>query len=179
MSRIGKIPINIPDGVNVIIDGNKIIAKGPLGELKKTITKNVKIKNADGVISILPVNDDKNAIALWGTARSIVNNIVQGVSSLFKKELEIIGVGYKANIKGDYINLELGKSHNTKIYIPSIIKVEVIKQTNIILSSIDKQKLGQFAALLMHQRPVEPYKGKGIRIKGQCVIRKESKKSTK
>lgn len=179
MSRVGKIPINIPDGVSVLINDNQITVKGPFGELKATFTKNVEVKNKDGVITILPVNDNRNTMALWGTTRSIVNNIVQGVSFLFKKELEIIGVGYKANVKGEYINLELGKSHNTKIFIPSIIKVEIIKQTTIILSSIDKHKLGEFASLIMKQRRVEPYKGKGIRIKGQYVVRKESKKSTK
>ena len=123
------------------------------------------------------MNETKHARAMWGTARSIINGMVKGVKEGFTEELEVNGVGYRASVSGKYLNLTLGKSHNTKIEIPESVKVETPKQTTIMLHSSDKAALGRFRALLIKQRPPEPYKGKGIKVKGQYVQRKEGKKN--
>jgi large subunit ribosomal protein L6 len=177
MSRVGKLPVNIPSGVNVAIEGLTVSVEGPKGKLSKEFAGKIAITKEDNAISVQPIDDSKKARAMWGTARSIINGMVKGVKDGFTEELEVNGVGYRAIIKGPYLNLTLGKSHNTKIEIPANIKVETPKQNIIILSCADKQKLGQFAANIIKQRPPEPYKGKGIKMKGQYVQRKEGKKS--
>lgn len=176
MSRVGKLAVKIPEQVKVALSGLNIIVEGPKGKLEKTFVGPIKIIEEEGSIKILPNDESKEAKAMWGTARSIINNMVKGVVSGYTEELEVNGVGYRASIKGKYLNLVLGKSHGTKIFIPEGIDVNVPKQNIIILSSYDKEKLGQYVATIKRQRPVEPYKGKGIKTKGQYVYRKEGKK---
>ena len=174
MSRVGKLPIPVPTGVKVEISGLNIKIQGPKGFLEKVFAGQSSIEHVEGSIIVKPLSEE--ARAMWGTARSIINGMVKGVTSGFTEELEVNGVGYRAAVKGKYLNLTLGKSHNTKIEIPEGIKVEAPKQNVIILESHDKQKLGQYIALIRSQRPPEPYKGKGIRRKGEYVQRKEGKK---
>ncbi|MCF8494014.1 MAG: 50S ribosomal protein L6 [Rickettsiaceae bacterium] len=174
MSRVGKLPIPVPTGVKVEISGLNIKIQGPKGFLEKVFAGQISIEHVEGSIIVKPLSEE--ARAMWGTARSIINGMVKGVTSGFTEELEVNGVGYRAAVKGKYLNLTLGKSHNTKIEIPEGIKVEAPKQNVIILESHDKQKLGQYIALIRSQRPPEPYKGKGIRRKGEYVQRKEGKK---
>jgi large subunit ribosomal protein L6 len=138
---------------------------------------NITITQEASSILVKPKDNSKNARSMWGTARSIINGMVQGVKEGFTQELEVNGVGYRVSVKESYLNLSLGKSHNTKIEIPSVINVETPKQNIIILKSYDKELLGQFTALIIKQRPPEPYKGKGIKRKGQYVQRKEGKKN--
>jgi len=174
MSRVGKLPIPVPAGVKVEISGLNIKIQGPKGILEKVFAGQISIDHIDGSIIVKPLSEE--ARAMWGTARSIINGMVKGVTLGFTEELEVNGVGYRASVKGKYLNLTLGKSHNTKIEIPEGIKVEAPKQNIIVLESHDKQKLGQYVAIIRNQRPPEPYKGKGIRRKGEYVQRKEGKK---
>lgn len=176
MSRVGKLPISIPEGVKIEIDGLKINVTGPKGELTKTFVGSIEFSLQDNAVFVKPLTESKQARSMWGTARSIINNMVKGVKTGFVQELEINGVGYKALVKDKYLNLALAKSHNTKIEIPQKITVSVPKPNQIILESIDNQELGQFASTIIKQRPPEPYKGKGIKRKGQYVQRKEGKK---
>lgn len=177
MSRIGKLPVSIPAGVQVDLSGLDIAVKGTKGELKRSFAGMIGISIEDNAVVVKPLNTTKEARSMWGTARSIINGMITGVHTGFSEELEVNGVGYRAAVKGPYLNLSLGKSHDTKIEIPSIIKVETPKPTTIMLHSVDKEKLGQFIALVIKQRPPEPYKGKGIKRKGQYVERKEGKKN--
>lgn len=176
MSRIGKLPILIPQAVNVEITGLSIKVEGPKGFLEKNFKGDIAIEKKDGFIIVSPLNSTREARAMWGTVRNIINSLVVGVTKGFSEELEVNGVGYRAAIKGQYLNLTLGKSHNTKISIPESVKVDVPKQNIITLECIDKEKLGQFIALVKRQRPPEPYKGKGIKCKNEYVQRKEGKK---
>ena len=177
MSRVGKLPVTVPEGVRVELDGLNVKVIGPKGNMAKSFAGNITINFQDNQISVAPINKTKEARSMWGTARSIINGMVKGVKEGFTQELEVNGVGYRAAVKGDYLNLTLGKSHNTKIKIPNIIKVDAPKQNIIMLESVDKEKLGQFVAIIIKQRPPEPYKGKGIKRKGQYVQRKEGKKN--
>lgn len=177
MSRIGKLPVVIPSGVTVELDGLNIKVKGSKGELNKAFAGKIDIVLENNAVVVKPLDLTKEARSMWGTARSIIKAMVTGVHEGFSEELEVNGVGYRAAIKGQYLNLSLGKSHDTKIEIPSIVKVETPKPTVIMLHSVDKEKLGQFIALVIKQRPPEPYKGKGIKRKGQYVERKEGKKN--
>jgi len=177
MSRIGKLPISIPEGVQVELNGLNVKVSGPKGQVTKTFAGNILINLQDNYISVSPLNQNNDARSMWGTSRSIINGMVIGVKQGFVEELEVNGVGYRASVKGDYLNLALGKSHNTKIEIPKNIKVDTPKQNVIMLESVDKEKLGQFIATIIKQRPPEPYKGKGIKRKGQFVQRKEGKKT--
>lgn len=177
MSRVGKLPVLVPEGVKVDINGLLIRVSGPKGSLEKAFLGDITITVNDSSIVVNPVNESKQARAMWGTARSIINGMVKGVKEGFSEELEVNGVGYRAAVKGKYLNLTLGKSHNTKIEIPENVNVDTPKQTIIILNSADKAALGRFRALLIKQRPPEPYKGKGIKVKGQYVERKEGKKN--
>lgn len=176
MSRIGKLPVKIADDIKVEISGLLVKIQGPKGSLEKEFAGFISIEHINSQIIVKPSNDSVEAKSMWGTARSIINGMVVGVKDGFKEELEVNGVGYRAAVKGKYLNLTLGKSHNTKIEIPEGIKVETPKQTVIMLESHDKHKLGQFVATIRSQRPPEPYKGKGIRRKGEYVQRKEGKK---
>ena len=177
MSRVGKLPVVLPSGVSVTLNGLSITVKGPKGELSKCFGGAISIENIDNTIVVKPLNEEKQSRAMWGTARSIINSMVKGVSIGYTEELEVNGVGYRAAVKGQYLNLSLGKSHDTKIAIPQDITIDTPKQTSIVLQSINKETLGQFIALVIKQRPPEPYKGKGIKRKGQYVERKEGKKN--
>ncbi|KIJ88974.1 50S ribosomal protein L6 [Rickettsia asembonensis] len=177
MSRVGKLPITIPEGIKVGLNDLEVKISGPKGELSKTFKGNIAISLAENKLLVKPLAANKNARAMWGTARSIISNMVTGVKDGFKIKLEINGVGYRAMVKGKYLNLMLAKSHNTKIEIPSDIKIEVPKQNIIILEGTDKEKLGQFASIIIKQRPPEPYKGKGIKFENQFIPRKEGKKN--
>ena len=177
MSRVGKSPITIPEGVKVGLNGLEVKISGPKGELSKTFKGNIAISLAENKLLVKPLVANKSARAMWGTARSIISNMVIGVKEGFKLRLEINGIGYRAMVKGKYVNLMLAKSHNTKIEIPSDIKIEVPKQNIIILEGTDKEKLGQFASIIIKQRPPEHYKGKGIKFENQFITRKEGKKN--
>lgn len=176
MSRVGKVPVALTNGVKVEISGLHVKVQGARGVLEKTFAGDIAIEQQDGAVLVRPLNDTKFARSMWGTARSIINGMVKGVSTGFSEELEVNGVGYRAAVKGKYLNLTLGKSHNTKIEIPEGIKVDAPKQNIITLECINKEKMGEFIAVLKRQRPPEPYKGKGIKRKGEYVQRKEGKK---
>lgn len=177
MSRVGKLPVVVPEGVKIELAGLNVKVTGPKGNLEKEFAGDISIAMDGASVVVKPLNETKHARAMWGTARSIINGMVKGVKEGFTEELEVNGVGYRASVKGTYLNLTLGKSHNTKIEIPEIVKVDTPKQTTIMLHSCDKSALGRFRALLIKQRPPEPYKGKGIKVKGQYVERKEGKKN--
>tara|TARA_Y100001933_G_scaffold244580_1_gene274437 strand:- start:200 stop:736 length:537 start_codon:yes stop_codon:yes gene_type:complete len=177
MSRIGKIPVDIPAGVEVGLDNQTIRVKGPKGELSKTFSPLAVIKVSDEKVVVSPANDSRAAQAQFGTTRSIIANMVQGVTQLFSKDLLIEGVGFRAAIKGSVIDLELGYSHPVEHTIPEGVTVTVADNVKIHVEGADKQKVGQLAAEIKSYYPVEPYKGKGVRILGQYVRRKEGKKS--
>ncbi|ADE30187.1 50S ribosomal protein L6 [Rickettsia prowazekii] len=177
MSRVGKLPITIPEGVKVGLNDLEVKISGPKGELSKTFKGNIAIIMEENKLVVKPLAVNKNARAMWGTARSIICNMITGVKEGFKLKLEINGVGYRAMVKGKYLNLMLAKSHNTKIEIPSNIKIDLPKQNIILLEGIDKEKLGQFASIIIKQRPPEPYKGKGIKFENKFIQRKEGKKN--
>ena len=176
MSRVGKVPVSLTHGAKVEISGLNVKVHGTKGSLEKGFAGDITIEQKGETVVVKPLNDTNAAKAMWGTARSIINSMVKGVTVGFSEELEVNGVGYRAAIKGKYLNLTLGKSHNTKIEIPEGIKVETPKQNIITLESINKEKLGEFIAVVQRQRPPEPYKGKGIKRKGEYVQRKEGKK---
>ena len=176
MSRSGRIPINIPDDTEIKIDGNVIFAKGKLGELSFDYSNDAKVEVKDNSIY---VNKSSNSIShqkMWGTVRSRIFNIIEGVSQGFVKELQLNGVGYKATQKGKVLELLLGYSHPINFNIPDDLKVEVPKPTEIKITGIDKQKVGQIAANIRSFRKPEPYKGKGIKYKEEVIKRKEGKK---
>ena len=177
MSRIGKLPVLIPEGVTVDVSGLTIKVQKGNSSLLKTFLGDIKVEVVDNNVLITPTSQTTKAREMWGTVRNIVSNMVQGVSSGFKEELEVKGVGYRASVSGKYLNLTLGKSHNTVIEIPEGLKVNTPKQDIIEVESADKEKLGQFVSVVKSQRPPEPYKGKGIKKKGEYTIRKEGKKS--
>ena len=177
MSRIGKIPVEIPSGVEVALDTQTIRVKGPKGDLSKTFSPLAVIKLSDDKVVVSPADDSRAAQAQYGTARSIIANMVQGVTQPFSKDLLIEGVGFRAAIKGSVIDLELGYSHPVEHTIPEGVSVTVADNVKIHVEGADKQMVGQLAAEIKSYYPVEPYKGKGVRILGQFVRRKEGKKS--
>ncbi len=177
MSRIGKIPVEIPSGVEVALDNQTIRVKGPKGDLSKTFSPLAVIKLSDDKVVVSPADDSRAAQAQYGTARSIIANMVQGVTQPFSKDLLIEGVGFRAAIKGSVIDLELGYSHPVEHTIPEGVSVTVADNVKIHVEGADKQMVGQLAAEIKSYYPVEPYKGKGVRILGQYVRRKEGKKS--
>ena len=178
MSKIGKINISIPDKVKVALSGNNVNVEGPFG--KKTLsidTTNFDLKINEGKnISIKPKKNDQNSKRLWGMNRSLLNNAIIGADKGYEKILELVGVGYRAAIKGNQLNLQLGFSHDVNFDIPNSIKILVEKQTTIKINGIDKQEVGMIASKIKSFRPPEPYKGKGIKEKGQYILRKEGKK---
>ena len=178
MSKIGKINISIPDKVKVILSGSDINIEGPLG--KQSIKINLDIfdlkVNEGKDISIKPKKLDDTTKRLWGMNRSLINNAIIGSSVGFEKTLELSGVGYRAALKGNKLNLQLGFSHDINFDIPKDIKILVEKQTTIKISGMNKQKVGMIASQIKSYRPPEPYKGKGIREKGQYILKKEGKK---
>ncbi len=175
MSRIGKKPIKIPDGVQVDIKQNLIRVKGPKGELKWDFNPEMKVVALDGLINVQRPNDQKIFRSLHGLTRSLIDNMVAGVTKGFEKKLQIVGVGYRANVEGEMLNLLLGFSHPVKFIIPKGIKIGVEKQTLISIQGIDKQQVGQVAANIRRFRPPEPYKGKGIRYVDEVIKIKAGK----
>lgn len=176
MSRVGKIPVEVPTGVEVAISGDLISAKGKLGSLQYRATDDVVVTMDDGKISVKPANDSKRARAMWGTARSRLQNMVTGVSEGFTRNLEINGVGYRAAVQGKTLVLQLGFSHDVNYPIPEGIDIKCERPTAIAVSGADKQKVGQVAAEIRSYRPPEPYKGKGIKYDDEIIRRKEGKK---
>lgn len=175
MSRIGKMPIDLPSGVEVKIDGSSVTVKGSKGELSRTFTERVGFINEDGVVTLTRDGDTPQAKALHGLSRALLYNMVQGVSEGFSKELEIQGVGYRAALKGSDVELQVGFSHSVNVEAPEGITFDVPEPTKIIVSGIDKEMVGQVAADIRKVRPPEPYKGKGIRYLGEHVRRKAGK----
>ncbi len=176
MSRSGRIPITVPDSTEVRIEKNTIFAKGKLGELSYDFNTAAKVEIKDNMIHVNKMGDSISHQKMWGTVRSRISNIVDGVSSGFSKELELNGVGYKATQKGKVLELLLGYSHPINFKIPDDLKIDVPKPTEIKISGIDKQKVGQIAANIRSFRKPEPYKGKGIKYKDEVIKRKEGKK---
>ena len=176
MSRIGKRPVAIPAGVTASIEGAVIEVKGPKGTRSFTATDDVTITVADEQISVTPRGTSKRARQQWGMTRSMAENLVIGVSEGFKKELEITGVGYRASMQGNVLQLALGYSYDVDFQVPAGVTVTAPKQTEIIVEGIDEQAVGQVAAEIRAWRAPEPYKGKGIRYKGEFIFRKEGKK---
>src|SRR6516164_2908646 len=176
MSRIGKHPVRIPNGVEVLLSGQTLTAKGRLGTLSLLVSNEVNASIADGTVTIVPKSDTKRSRAMWGTTRALVNNIVTGVSTGFSVNLEITGVGYRAQVQGNTLNLQLGYSHDIPFPIPSDVKITCERPTIISVSGADRQRVGQIAADIRAYRPPEPYKGKGIRYATETIRRKEGKK---
>ncbi len=179
MSRIGNALISIPSGVNITVKGNVVTVKGIKGELTQEINPGITVKVEDGTVKLSRASESKQDKAYHGLYRSLINNMVIGVSQGYKKELELVGVGYRANSQGQLLELSLGYSHPIHLMLPSEIKVEAVtdrkKNPIITLESIDKQLLGQVCAKIRSLRKVEPYKGKGVRFKGEEVRRKAGK----
>jgi large subunit ribosomal protein L6 len=176
MSRIGKNPVTVPSGVDVRLDGRDMTAKGKLGQLSMRFVDEVLVDFTDGKITVKPANDTKKARMMWGMQRTLAQNLVTGVSEGFHRDLEITGTGYRAQVQGNKLNLQLGFSHDVLFDIPEGIDVKCEKPTSIRVSGIDKQKVGQVAAEIRGWRPPEPYKGKGVRYADEYIVRKEGKK---
>lgn len=176
MSRIGKKPVELPSGVSASVSGQTIEVKGPKGARTFTATDDVTISVEDNVVKIDPRGSSKRARQQWGMSRTMVANLVTGVTAGFKKELEIQGVGYRAQMQGNSLKLNLGLSHDVDYVAPEGVTVTAPKQTEIVIEGIDEQKVGQVAAEIRAWRKPEPYKGKGIRYKGEFIFRKEGKK---
>ena len=176
MSRVGKHPVQIKDGVTVDFANGIIKVKGKLGELSYTPSDLVKVEVKDGEIVVSPVDDSKSARAMWGTTRASINDMVKGVSEGFKCNMEIVGVGYKAQMQGKNLKLALGFSHDVDFAVPEGIEIKCPTPTTLEISGFDKQKVGQVASEIRGFRPPEPYKGKGVKYQGERILRKEGKK---
>lgn len=176
MSRIGKKPVALAQGVTADVNGQTVSVKGPKGNRSFTATDDVTIALEDGAITVTPRGTSKRARQQWGMTRSMVENLVTGVTTGFKKELEIQGVGYRAQMQGKVLKLSLGYSHDVNFETPEGVTITAPKQTEIVVEGIDQQQVGQVAANIREWREPEPYKGKGIRYKGEKVFRKEGKK---
>ena len=176
MSRIGKKPVAVPAGVTANIEGRVLSVKGPKGTLTLQLADEVSYEISDGGISVQPVNDTKRARSFWGMQRTLVQNLITGVTEGYSKQLQITGVGYRANVQGKNLKLQLGYSHDVDYAIPEGITIATPDQTTVNISGIDKQKVGQVAAEIRRWRKPEPYKGKGIKYAGEFIFRKEGKK---
>jgi large subunit ribosomal protein L6 len=176
MSRIAKQPVELPKGVELNLAGSDLKVKGPKGELSMALNPEVGIQLEDGTASIAAKGGSRFAVAMSGTTRALVQNMVTGVSTGFERKLELVGVGYRAKAQGKSLNLTLGFSHPVDYPVPEGIEIETPSQTEIVVKGIDKQKVGQVAAEIRRYRPPEPYKGKGIRYSDERVVRKEAKK---
>ena len=176
MSRIGKRPVAIPSGVTADIAEGTLTVKGPKGTLTLGLVDDIRYEVHEGEISVLPANDTRRARSFWGMQRTLVSNLVEGVSAGYTTVLNITGVGYRAAAQGRNLKLQLGFSHDVDLAVPEGIEVKTPDQTTIEVSGIDKQKVGQFAAEIRQWRKPEPYKGKGIRYRGEFIFRKEGKK---
>jgi large subunit ribosomal protein L6 len=176
MSRIGKKPIAIPSGVTLTVDGQTVTVKGPKGQLAWTVVDEILIKQENGELTLSPRDESTRARAMWGLSRTLVNNMVVGVTTGYEQVLELVGVGYRAALKGQMLSMQLGFSHDVDVPPPPGITFVVPRQTEIRVSGIDKQAVGEMAARIRKFRPPEPYKGKGVRYAGEQVRRKEGKK---
>jgi large subunit ribosomal protein L6 len=176
MSRVGKMPIALPKGAEASISAAQITIKGPLGTLSQTLTGLVKVQNDNGTLKFEAANDSREANAMSGTLRALVNNMVNGVTKGFEKKLTLVGVGFRAQAQGDKLNLSLGFSHPVVHQMPQGVKCETPTQTEILIKGIDRQKVGQVAAEVRAYRSPEPYKGKGVRYVDEVVTLKETKK---
>ena len=176
MSRIGKKPVPVPAGVTVNLAGSNLSVKGPKGELKMVLNEHVLAKLEDNAVKVDPKNQTKLARSSWGMSRTMVANMIKGVSEGYSKTLEITGVGYRAAVQGKVLQLNLGYSHDVNYPIPEGIDIKATKPTEIVITGIDKQRVGQVAAEIREFRGPEPYKGKGIKYAGEYIFRKEGKK---
>ena len=176
MSRIGKRAVAVPAGVTANVEGQTVKMKGPKGELKLVLHDDVAAKLDKGAVKIDPRNETKRARALWGLSRTLVSNLVAGVTKGFERKLEITGVGYRAAVQGKNLQLSLGYSHEVHYPIPTGIAIATPKPTEIVVTGIDKQQVGQVAAEIRSYRPPEPYKGKGVKYSDEYIFRKEGKK---
>ncbi|HEX7886675.1 MAG TPA: 50S ribosomal protein L6 [Phenylobacterium sp.] len=176
MSRIGKKAVAVPSGVTVTIEGQTVTVKGPKGELAWTVAEEIEVKQEGGELTLSKRQETTRAQAMWGLSRTLVGNMVVGVTQGYERTLELVGVGYRAAMKGQALSMQLGFSHDVDIPAPTGISFAVPKQTEIKISGIDKQMVGETAARIRRLRPPEPYKGKGVRYQGETVRRKEGKK---
>jgi len=176
MSRIAKYPVELPKGVEASVAADQITVKGPLGTLSQSLTGDVAIKLDEGKLSFAAANDSRQAKAMSGTVRALVSNMVTGVSKGFERKLNLVGVGYRAQVQGDSLKLQLGFSHDVVHKMPAGVKVECPSQTEIVVKGADKQVVGQVAADIRAYRRPEPYKGKGVRYADERVVIKETKK---
>ena len=176
MSRIGKKPVLIPSGVSATISGQTVEVKGPKGTRSFTATDDVTLAQEDDTLTVTPRGKSKRARQQWGMSRTLVANLVQGVSSGFRKELEIQGVGYRAQMQGNVLRLNLGYSHDVDFPVPAGVTITAPRVTQVVVEGSDEQQVGQVAANIREWRPPEPYKGKGIRYAGEQIFRKEGKK---
>ena len=176
MSRIGKKAVEVPSGVTVEIRGREVAARGPKGQLSMTLVNEVEAALEDGKVQVQPRENTQRARAMWGMQRTLISNLVQGVSQGFTKRLEISGVGYRAAVQGSNVQLQLGYSHDVVYPVPEGIQIQAERPTLLVVSGIDRQKVGQVAAEIRAYRPPEPYKGKGIKYEGEKILRKEGKK---
>jgi large subunit ribosomal protein L6 len=176
MSRIGKKPVVLPKNVTATVEGQKVTVKGPKGQLSLTLVEDVEVKLEDGSISVNPRSDSKRARSMWGMSRSMVENLVKGTTNGFTRTLEITGVGYRAAMEGKSLKLQLGYSHDIFYPVPDGIQIATPKPTEIIISGIEKDRVGQVAAEIREFRGPEPYKGKGVKYQGEFIFRKEGKK---
>lgn len=176
MSRIGKKPVQVPAGITASVDGQKVTAKGPKGELFFVANDEIKLEIKDNAISVTPVNDSKDARSKWGMSRTMIENILKGVKDGFERKLEINGVGYRASLQGKNLQLALGFSHDVVYQTPEGITIAVPKPTEIVVTGINKQQVGQVAAEIREYRGPEPYKGKGVKYAEERIVRKEGKK---
>ena len=176
MSRIGKKPVAVPSGVQATINGQTFEVKGPKGQLSFVLNALVIAEMTDDGIKVDPREDSIDARAMWGMSRTVISNLITGVSEGFEKKLEITGVGYRAQLQGKNLQLALGFSHDVIYAVPEGIQIAVPKPTEVVVSGIDKQRVGQVAAEIRKYRPPEPYKGKGVRYAGEFIVRKEGKK---
>lgn len=176
MSRIGKKPVAIPGGVTATINDGVLAVKGPKGQLSMPLSSEVSYAVEDGSISVQPANDSKRARSFWGMQRTLVQNLIVGVTDGYTKVLEITGVGYRANAQGKTLKLQLGYSHDVDFAVPEGIEIKTPDNTTVEITGIDKQKVGQVAAEIRRWRKPEPYKGKGIKYRGEYIFRKEGKK---
>jgi large subunit ribosomal protein L6 len=176
MSRIGKKPIPVPKNVTATVDGQKVTVKGPKGQLSLTLVDDIEVAIEDEAVVVKPRADTKRARSMWGMSRSLVENLMKGTTNGFTRTLEITGVGYRAAIDGKSLKLQLGYSHDVLYPVPEGISIAVPKPTEITISGIEKDKVGQVAAEIRGFRGPEPYKGKGIRYQGEFIQRKEGKK---
>jgi large subunit ribosomal protein L6 len=176
MSRVGNAPIKLPDGVNLSANGAVLTAKGSKGELTMTVPSSVDVSIEDKVVTVKPGKKDTSGKAIWGTVRANINNMVAGVNTGFTRNLEINGVGYRAAMQGNKIQLNLGYSHPVEMEIPAGLSVKVENNTKIEITGADKQLLGQFASEIRAKRPPEPFKGKGVKYAEEHIVRKEGKK---